>query len=82
MLSHLKESGVISEKTSAVPWRLQRSLNYGFCLKGNSSPKICCVEIKDNTFNRLFPKYVGPNSFIKGEIDCQSSRFLQNPTLC
>ena len=51
-------------------------------LKGNSTPKTSCVCIKYNTFNTLFPKYLGPNHFIKGEIDCQSSRFLQNPTPC
>ena len=44
----------------------------------HSQNKLCLS--KDSTFNRLFPKYLGPNRFIKGEIDCESSRFLQNPT--
>ena len=51
-------------------------------LKGNSTVKTSWAHIKDNTFNKFFPKYLGPNHFSKGEIVRQSSRIFQISTPC
>ena len=51
-------------------------------LKGNSTVKTSWAQIKDNTFNKFFPKYLGPNHISKGEIVRQSSRIFQISTPC
>ena len=51
-------------------------------LKGNSTVKTSWAQIKDNTFNKLLPKYLGPNHFSKGEVVRQSSRICQISTPC
>ena len=51
-------------------------------LKGNSTVKTSWAQIKDNTFSKFFPKYLGSNHFSKGEIVRQSSRIFQISTPC
>ena len=46
-------------------------------LKGNSTVKTSWVQIKDNTFNKFFPKYLGQNHFSKGEIVRQIREFFK-----
>ena len=49
-------------------------------LKGNSTVKTNRAQINVHTFNKLFPKNLGPNHFSKGEIVRQSSQIIQIST--
>ena len=51
-------------------------------LKGNSTVKTNRAQINVHTFNKLFPKNLGPNHFSKGEIVRQSSQIIQISTPC
>ena len=50
------------------------------CIKGNSTVKTNRAQINVHTFNKLFPKNLGPNHLSKGEIVRQSSRIIQIST--
>ena len=51
-------------------------------LKGNSTVKTNRAQINVHTFNKLFPKNLGPNHFSKREIVRQSSQIIQISTPC
>ena len=50
--------------------------------KGNSTVKTNRAQINVHTFNKLFPKNLGPNHFSKREIVRQSSQIIQISTPC
>ena len=51
-------------------------------LKGNSTVKTNRAQINVHTFNKLFPKNLGPNHFSKREIVRQSSQIIRISTPC
>ena len=51
-------------------------------LKGNSTVKTNRAQNNVHTFNKLFPKNLGPNHFSKREIVRQSSQIIQISTPC
>ena len=51
-------------------------------LKGNSAVKTNKAQIKVHTFNKLFPKNLGPNHFSKREIVPESYQIIQISTPC
>ena len=74
--------GHTSSRILLICYRLYSIIDLKADLKGNSTVKTSWAQIKDNTINKFFPKYLGPNHFSKGEIVRQSSRICQISTPC
>ena len=76
----VKINSHIKRKTQTDNWR--NALIFTALLKGNSTVKTNRAQINVHTFNKLFPKNLGPNQFSKREIVRQSSQIIQISTPC
>ena len=54
------------------------TINVAIVLKENSTLRISLVQIKDDTFTKIFAEFFSPNQFSKGETVRQSLQFLSN----